>query len=70
MKFAQENLGAVDDFTDDFYLVDQAYVSITSFEAQLHQFLASTNQRRDHLPKHVKQYSDRGESSNPNEEWR
>jgi hypothetical protein len=59
MKSAQESLEAVDDFTDDFHFLDQAYVSITSFQAQLHQFLASTNQIRDHLrlpidrPNHV-----------------
>ena len=49
MKSAQESLEAVDDFTDDFHLLDQAYVGITSFEAQLHQFMASTNQLWDHL---------------------
>jgi hypothetical protein len=54
MKFAQENLEAIDDLTDDFDVLDQTYVSITSFEAQLHQFLASTNQRRDQLPNHLR----------------
>jgi hypothetical protein len=59
MKSAQETLEAVDDLNHVFHLLDQAYVSIHSFEGQLHQFLASTNQLRDHLrlpidrPNHV-----------------